>query len=112
MRRFAALLLLLTASAAFWAENGKTIDTPSGTLYYETMGGGSAAPLLMINGGPGFDHLYFHFGNDVWKAMGKSRTVVFYDQRGTGQSQLKTGQTSKLADLLADIALPASLPPI
>lgn len=103
MHRLAALLLLLTAAAAFGAENGKTIDTPSGTLYYETIGGGSATPLLMINGGPGFDHPYFHFGDDVWNALGKTRTVVFYDQRGTGKSQLKSGQTSKLADLLSDI---------
>jgi len=105
MRRIAALLLLLTAAAAFGAENGKTINTPSGTLYYELAGGGSATPLLMINGGPGFDHQYFHFGDGVWNALAKTRTVVFYDQRGTGQSQLKPGQTSKLADLLADIEI-------
>lgn len=103
MRRIAMLLLPLIAVAAFAAENGKTIDTPSGTLYYETIGSGSATPLLMINGGPGFDHPYFHFGDDVWNALAKTRTVVFYDQRGTGKSELKAGQTSRLADLLGDI---------
>jgi proline iminopeptidase len=103
MRRIAMLLLPLIAVAAFAAENGKTIDTPSGTLYYEAIGGGSSTPLLMINGGPGFDHPYFHFGDDVWNALAKTRTVVFYDQRGTGKSELKAGQTSKLADLLGDI---------
>jgi proline iminopeptidase len=103
MRRIATLLLPLIAVATFAAENGKTIDTPSGTLYYESIGGGTATPLLMINGGPGFDHAYLHFGDDVWNALAKTHTVVFYDQRGTGKSELKAGQTSKLADLLGDI---------
>lgn len=103
MRRIATLLLPLVAVAAFAAENGRTIDVPSGTLYYEAVGGGSATPLLMINGGPGFDHPYLHWGDDVWNALAKTRTVVFYDQRGTGKSELKAGQTSKLADLLGDI---------
>jgi len=103
MKRALALLLTLLAATAFAAENGKSLTTPSGTIYYETVGGGSATPLLMINGGPGFDHPYFHFGDDVWNALAAKRTVVFYDQRGTGKSQLNAGQTSKLADLLADI---------
>ncbi|HWW60372.1 MAG TPA: alpha/beta fold hydrolase [Thermoanaerobaculia bacterium] len=103
MKRALSLLFTLIAATTFAAENGKTIATPSGTIYYETIGGGSATPLLMINGGPGFDHPYFHFGDDVWNALAAKRTIVFYDQRGTGQSQPNPGGTTKFADLLADI---------
>ncbi|HVR41690.1 MAG TPA: alpha/beta hydrolase, partial [Thermoanaerobaculia bacterium] len=100
-----AFALLLLATSAFAAENGKTIDTPSGTLYYETIGGGSATPLLVINGGPGFDHPYVHVGDEVWSQLATKRAIVFYDQRGTGKSVLKEGGTTTLADLLGDIEL-------
>ena len=42
-------------------------------------------PLIMVNGGPGFDHTYV-LCSDAWDVLARSRRVVFYDQRGTGRS--------------------------
>ncbi|MCU1348237.1 MAG: Prolyl aminopeptidase, partial [Acidobacteria bacterium] len=85
------------------SESGKTFVGPAGNLYYEVRGGGSATPLVLVNGGPGFDHMYLHVSN-VWDTLAKSRAVVFYDQRGNGRSDaLEAGQSSTLADQIADL---------
>ncbi|HSM71626.1 MAG TPA: alpha/beta hydrolase [Anaerolineales bacterium] len=81
-------------------EHVKTADS---TIYYERTGASSGMPLFMINGGPGFDHTYFHV-SPVWESLGSSRPIVFYDQRGTGKSSVveKGGQCT-LADQLTDL---------
>jgi proline iminopeptidase len=84
-------------------ENGQTFDGPGGKIYYEVSGSGSAAPLIVVNGGPGFDHTYLHIAS-AWDALGKNRRVIFYDQRGDGRSSpLKPGQSCNLADQIADL---------
>src|SRR6185312_9958772 len=76
------LLVLLIAFPLLAEEHGTTFALADGTkIYYETTGGGSATPLLVVNGGPGFDHMYLHVSN-VWETLGKTRAVVMYDQRG------------------------------
>src|SRR5579859_1849977 len=37
---------------------GQTFDGPGGKLYYEVTGSGPGTPLVVVNGGPGFDHAY------------------------------------------------------
>jgi proline iminopeptidase len=66
-----------------------TAHTPDVDLSYVVYGksDGNAPPLLVVNGGPGFDHTYM-VGTDVWGRLAERRAVVFYDQRGTGQSKL------------------------
>lgn len=84
-------------------EDGQTFDGPSGKLYYEITGNGPGKPLLVVNGGPGFDHTYLHIST-AWEALGKSRRIVFYDQRGNGRSgPLKATQSSLLADQIDDL---------
>jgi len=84
-------------------EDGQTFDGPSGKLYYEITGNGPGKPLLLVNGGPGFDHTYLHIST-AWDALGKSRRIVFYDQRGNGRSgPLKATQSSLLADQIDDL---------
>ena len=80
-----------------------SVKTADGTIYYERTGAASGVPLLMINGGPGFDHAYFHV-SPVWESLGSSRPIIFYDQRGTGKSSVveKDGQCT-LADQLTDL---------
>ncbi|HWS72009.1 MAG TPA: alpha/beta hydrolase, partial [Thermoanaerobaculia bacterium] len=104
MKRAALLLVLVLASLPLLAqETGKTFAGPAGNLYYEVRGGGAGTPLMLVNGGPGFDHMYLHVSN-VWETLAKSRAVVFYDQRGNGRSEaLKPAQTSTLADQIADL---------
>jgi proline iminopeptidase len=85
------------------AESGQTFDGPGGKIYYEVTGGGSGTPLIVVNGGPGFDHRYEHI-TTAWDQVGKNRKVVFYDQRGNGQSfALKSGQANTLADQIDDL---------
>jgi proline iminopeptidase len=55
-------------------------------LYCETEGQG--LPIVLINGGPGGTHHGFH--PDFSRAAGFA-TVVYYDQRGCGQSDYKSG---------------------
>ncbi|MCJ7679278.1 MAG: alpha/beta hydrolase, partial [Candidatus Aminicenantes bacterium] len=62
------------------------IDVGDAELYVEVEGKGE--PLVLINGGPGGTHHYFH----PWFARAKKYArVVYYDQRGCGLSDFKPG---------------------
>ncbi len=107
----AALLLLTGALAAapapapLHAENGNLVRVPGATLYVEILGpaSGGGIPLVVANGGPGFDHSYLHV-SDVWDRIAQHRTVVLYDQRGNGRSPaLAQGQSCTLADQIEDL---------
>jgi proline iminopeptidase len=106
----AVLVLLFTlpppAHAKFAAPSGpgKTFTTAdSVTLWYEVRGSTSGRPLVVVNGGPGFDHTYV-LCSDVWDTMAKRRRVIFYDQRGNGRSSpLTKDQSCTLADQIADL---------
>jgi proline iminopeptidase len=65
----------------------RRIDVGGCELYVEEEGKGQA--LILINGGPGGTHHYFH----PWfsRAKGYAR-VIYYDQRGCGLSDFKPGQ--------------------
>ena len=49
-------------------------------LYYETEGEGT--PVILLNGGPGFSHEYLQ----SLRVLASDTQLVFFDQRGTGQS--------------------------
>jgi proline iminopeptidase len=105
VRSLIALLLLGAVSPLRAAnnENGQLFDGPGGKLYYEVIGAGNATPLVLVNGGPGFDHTYLHT-SPAWETLAKNRRVVFYDQRGNGRSAaLKPGQSCTLADQIDDL---------
>ena len=89
---------------------GRTFAANGTTLWYEVRGSAAGRPLVMVNGGPGFDHRYV-LCSDAWDALSLGRRVVFYDQRGTGRSAaLRRGQSCTLADQIADLdALRAQL---
>ena len=103
---FAGLLLLgalSLAAAPSHEENGQTFDGPAGKIYYEVLGSGSGTPLLLVNGGPGFDHTYLHIAA-AWDTLAKNRRIIFYDQRGDGRSStVAKGQSCNLADQIADL---------
>lgn len=93
--RFPSLLqaawLLLVASSAACAQQPvrATVRTPDVSLATFTYGApASATPVIAVNGGPGLSHVYM-IQNDVWtKQIAAHRQVIFYDQRGTGDSPL------------------------
>ena len=82
---------------------GARCETGGTTLWYEVRGSAAGRPLVMVNGGPGFDHTYV-LCSDAWDRLARGRRVVFYDQRGTGRSApLKPGQSCTLADQVDDL---------
>ena len=85
-------------------EKGEMLEVAPGlSLFYEVRGQGSGLPLIVVNGGPGFDHAYLHC-SDAWDKLASGRRIVFYDQRGDGQSTpLKPDQTTTLLEQIADL---------
>jgi proline iminopeptidase len=84
-------------------ENGKTFETPGATIFYEVLGSGAGTPLVIVNGGPGFDHTYLHL-SPAWDSLAKDRRVVMYDQRGNGRSIGEhKAQTFTLKDQIDDL---------
>lgn len=53
-----------------------------GTIWYKVSGSGSATPVLLLHGGPGFNSYYLK----ALEALGDQRKVVRYDQLGGGKS--------------------------
>ncbi len=105
LRNFTLGVLCLASLSAYAAEphSGQVFDAPGASIYYEVFGSGSGTPLMVANGGPGFDHTYLHLSS-AWEALGKNRRVVFYDQRGNGRSAaLKPGQSCTLLDQINDL---------
>ena len=101
----AALGLSVTAHAnpATPSGPGHTFSNAGVPLWFEVRGSAAGRPLIMVNGGPGFDHRYV-LCSDAWDRLARSRRVVFYDQRGNGRSgALKPGQSCTLADQVADL---------
>jgi pimeloyl-ACP methyl ester carboxylesterase len=65
----------------------RRIDVGGAELYVEVEGQGT--PLVLINGGPGGTHHYFH----PWFSRAKRYArVVYYDQRGCGLSDFAPGE--------------------
>jgi len=71
----------------------RRVDVGDCELYVEEEGGGT--PLVLINGGPGGTHHYFH----PWfsRAADFAR-VVYYDQRGCGLSDHEPGEKGYSVD--------------
>jgi proline iminopeptidase len=104
-RSLATALAVLTLAAPIAAADpaGATFETGGVTIWYEVRGSGPGTPLIVANGGPGFDHNYLLCG-DVWDTLAKGRKIVFYDQRGNGRSsELKEGQPCGLAEQIDDL---------
>jgi proline iminopeptidase len=63
---------------------------------------GEGPPVVVLHGGPGADHAYLRPGFDL---LGRGRQLVYYDQRGGGQSpvarDVPVGWREQVADLEA-----------
>jgi proline iminopeptidase len=98
-------LASVLAAADGWATPAEGMfQGPGGTLAYEVRGNGPGRPLVVINGGPGFDHTQLLLLPTAWDRLAQNRRVVFYDQRGTGHSfALKPGAPDTLDEQVADL---------
>ena len=98
------LFLAVNLSAQVGPFTKGVLRTPDVELSYYIYGDKlPVSPVVVINGGPGFDHRYM-VQNDVWNKLALRRQIVFYDQRGVGESKLinaKAEQTmaAQVADL-------------
>lgn len=82
---------------------GHVIQNHGAKLWYEVRGTRTGTPLVLVNGGPGFDHNY-ELCSDAWDAIARTRPLVMWDQRGNGRSgALAKGQSCTLVDQVEDL---------
>jgi proline iminopeptidase len=97
-----ALAGLLLLASSGWVHGQTTGYAPGDgvDLHYTTFGTG--APLLVLNGGPGFPSRHFY---PLAESLAIGRQVVLFDQRGTGRSPLSSvnDSTVTVAAMVEDI---------
>lgn len=99
-----SIAIAASTPGAAHEEKGEVFDGPGGKLYYQVTGNGTETPLVVVNGGPGFDHTYLQIATTAWTSLAQKRRVIFYDQRGVGRSEpLKAGQSCTLGDQIDDL---------
>jgi len=105
-RRYLAASLVATVCSTFGADalnaQGERarqgmMSLEDGRIFYEVMGTGE--PIVIVHGGPGLDHNYLRPGLDVLAAR---NTLVYYDQRGTGRSDLSLDEASVNLDVFVE----------
>jgi proline iminopeptidase len=62
------------------------VKVEGGNVWYKLVGSGKGTPLLLLHGGPGFTSHYLNPLSD----LSNDRPVIFYDQLGSGRSDLTT----------------------
>lgn len=60
----------------------KYIEVDGGKVYTRTIGNGTKTPILVLHGGPGFNHTLLL----PVQGLAHDRRVIFYDQLGSGKS--------------------------
>lgn len=65
------------------------LAVPGGAIWYKVSGTGSATPLVLLHGGPGFSSYYLKPFED----LGDDRAVIRYDQLGGGKSDTTSDTT-------------------
>jgi proline iminopeptidase len=100
----AALIATGSLHAASAEPATRRVRTADGQIGYQVLGDArSALPVIVVNGGPGLSHAYLMM-NDLWPKIAKGRTVVLYDQRGTGASKaMRAGAPQTMEAQVADL---------
>jgi proline iminopeptidase len=101
---YTILLAVNLAVAQPGASTKYVVHTPEVELSYYVYGNThSVSPVIVVNGGPGFDHRYM-VQSDIWNTLAQRRQIVFYDQRGVGESKLINPEAEQtMAAQVADI---------
>ncbi len=97
-------LFALPALAHQNAPDAGVIHTADVDLAYKVYGAATAeTPVIAVNGGPGLSHVYM-IQNDVWTRLAQGRQIIFYDQRGTGDSKrVRAGASQDIDAQVADL---------
>jgi len=74
------------------------VDLPGVTLYCEQEGEGP--PLVLLHGGPGATHHEFHPAMSKFRGFAR---LIYYDQRGCGQSEYKPGKGYSVDQAVDDL---------
>lgn len=77
---------------------GKKINIGDTELYVETEGEG--IPLVLLHGGPGATHHYFH---PHFSRAAEFAQVIYYDQRGCGLSDYEPGEGYSIQQAVNDL---------
>ncbi|OOE12678.1 alpha/beta fold hydrolase [Fictibacillus arsenicus] len=80
--------------------NGEYILSISGINHWVKIDGyeNKTIPLILLHGGPGGNH--YNFERTVGRMISKERTVVYYEQRGSGRSDKPESADNYSIDLL------------
>lgn len=78
---------------------GDMVELGDGRIYCETEGN-EKATIVLINGGPGATHHYFH--PHFSKASSFSK-IIYYDQRGCGQSDYRKNSNYSIYQTVEDL---------
>lgn len=65
------------------------IDVTGGKVWYKIVGSGTATPLVLLHGGPGYPSYYLN----PLAELSKDRPIIFLDQLGCGRSDHHTDTT-------------------
>ncbi len=76
-----------------------TVPVSGTELFYESIGNGT--PVIVVHGGPGLGHYYLRPAMD---ALADEFQLVYYDQRGTGRSELRDPDRISVAGAVQDLA--------
>lgn len=77
------------AAVATLTEGEAKLAVPGGNIWYKVTGAGTALPVVLLHGGPGFSSFYLK----ALEALGDDRQVIRYDQLGSGKSDRITDTT-------------------
>jgi len=98
MKRWSLFFLILVVSLQLLAQKDGFAESNGVNIYYRTFGAGT--PVLIINGGPGFNSDGFV---DLAKTLSAHNQTIIYDQRGTGKSIMqKTDASTITMQLMID----------
>lgn len=75
-----------------------TVNIGNCNLYVEFEGEG--IPIVLVNGGPGGTHHYFH---PNFSKIKNDHKIIYYDQRGTGQSDFEKGNGYSFEQAVDDL---------
>ncbi len=96
MHRAPFVALLLAAAACSSEPRSRLLPVgearlavPGGNIWYRVSGTGTAMPVVLLHGGPGFSSFYLKPFED----LGDDRQVVRYDQLGGGKSDTTSDTT-------------------